>query len=156
MATHMYAKCVHCEKEFKGGIDADSALVDYEDCKSNAWWKLNYHMEQNHKDQMMQCPRRSEGGMMITKYDYWDDAGTCSYCGSMSAKRFFEAVEAGENIDPTDKSYKVYVGDKYSKFYFQHLDEEDKKKFIELYNNKTMKMKYNFYVRPYFCAAVGK
>ncbi|GGH14647.1 hypothetical protein GCM10007036_14120 [Alsobacter metallidurans] len=35
--------------------------------------------------------------------------GTCSYCGSITEQAFFAAVEAGLEVTPTDKSYKVYV-----------------------------------------------
>ena len=42
------------------------------------------------------------------------------------------------------------------KFYFQHLSDDDRTRFIELYNAKRMKLGYPgyFYSRPYFCKAV--
>ena len=38
-----------------------------------------------------------------------DGVETCSYCGSISPEAFFAAVEAGAEVGPTDKSYKVYI-----------------------------------------------
>lgn len=84
----------------------------------------------------------------------WSEDGTCSYCGSMHPDEFFKQVEAGAEVIPTDKSYKAYVmtpsGQK--KFYFQHLSHDDQAKFIELLNNKTMKIGYpgHFYTMPFF------
>jgi hypothetical protein len=34
---------------------------------------------------------------------------TCSYCGSIQPEALFAAIEAGAEIGPTDKNYKVYV-----------------------------------------------
>jgi hypothetical protein len=70
----------------------------------------------------------------------------------MNPEDFLEAVEAGQKITPTDKSYKAYVADT-KKFYFQHLNEEQMTKFIELYNQKKFNFEYpgHFYVTPYFC-----
>lgn len=41
---------------------------------------------------------------------------------------------------------------KHGKFYFDHLDEEGRKRFIELHNNHTMQLAYpgHFYTTPYF------
>ena len=46
------------------------------------------------------------------------------------------------NIDlgPTDKNYKVYVGN--TKFYFQHLSENQKREFVGLYNMRPRRQ-YN-------------
>lgn len=45
-----------------------------------------------------------------------------------------------------------------AKFYFQHLDEAQKLRFIELLNEKKLKFKggYGFYVMPYFIARSTK
>lgn len=83
---------------------------------------------------------------------------TCSYCGSISPAEFFTLVESGASIGPTDKNYKAYVdvGPHQKKFYFQHLDADDRRRFIELYNSKRMKLGYPgyFYARPYFVTEV--
>ena len=45
--------------------------------------------------------------------DYWGDCDghkSCSYCGSLSPAELFAAIEAGHELGPTDKNYKVYVG----------------------------------------------
>lgn len=108
---------------------------------------------------MFWCDRRHEG-MGIPPgepTDTWREDGTCSYCGSVSPSLFFERVLAGDEVGPTDKNYKAYIGER-GKFYFQHLSEEEKNRFIELYNNKTMKLGFpgHFYSRPFFCAVAPK
>lgn len=60
------------------------------------------------------CPRRSEGvrAFAANTKDSWrsrDGYQCCSYCGSLKNEAFFEAIEAGAELGPTDKSYKVYV-----------------------------------------------
>lgn len=115
--------------------------------------------------EMFYCPRAIEDGLgpnspMKGPFNgeaVWRPDGTCSYCGSLSPARFFEAVEAGLAVTPTDKNYKAYVpdapgGSPTGKFYFQHLSDEDKNRFIDLYNAKKMKIGIPgyFYVTPYF------
>ena len=111
---------------------------------------------------MQPCPRMEEDGTgYASPFKFgepeWRDNGTCSYCGSMSPTQFFRAIEAGAEIGPTDKNYKVYVDGgpddwNHGKFYFQHLDEPDKRRFIDLYNEGVMNLGYpgNFYTRPFF------
>jgi hypothetical protein len=61
------------------------------------------------------CPRRSESVLgSRSGNDEWNErrpgAGRqCSYCGSLHPDDFFAAVEAGAELGPTDKSYKVYI-----------------------------------------------
>lgn len=85
---------------------------------------------------------------------YWGHDHTCSYCGSLHPDKFLEAVELGHEVGPTDKSYKAYIGHPHphSKFYFQHLNEAQRAKFIELYNKDVMKIGYPgwFYTTPFF------
>jgi len=118
------------------------------------------------------CPRRSELGIdptvhKVPELDSWapprnegrginDTVRTCSWCGSMHPDDFFAAIERGEEIGPTDKNYKAYVGDSVGKFYFQHLGDEQKKRFVELVNSKAMKIGYpgHFYVLPFFLGRV--
>ena len=113
------------------------------------------------------CPRRQESvgfgsntRFKIPASDHWRKDGTCSWCGSLSPSLFFQAIDDGCEIGPTDKAYKVYVnGDKAPnvhgacKFYFQHLTPDDQQKFVDLYNDGKMKIGYpgHFYVRPFFC-----
>lgn len=81
------------------------------------------------------------------------------------------------SIEPTDNNYKIYImanpgtdlfnfihsynfqsktwqreKRRYSKFYFQHLSEEQKKRFVELVNEKKIKIDSPgyFYVLPFF------
>lgn len=58
------------------------------------------------------CPRRSEGPAFTKGPDTWierDGYPCCSFCGSLKPSAFFEAIEVGAELGPTDKSYKVYV-----------------------------------------------
>lgn len=83
-----------------------------------------------------------------------------------------ERVEQGWVVGPTDKTYKAYLsqaegadmGRTETKFYFQHLSDEQRNRFIELYNNALTKPKPiepymhigypgAFYNLPYFCRA---
>lgn len=109
---------------------------------------------------------------------------TCSFCGSMNPNEFMAKVEAGVEVGPTDKSYKCYVqldtginpitvtedtgprstftrtigGVKQMKFYYQHLNEAQMLRFIELLNTRQMKIGLpgHFYVRPFFCVSMPK
>jgi hypothetical protein len=109
----------------------------------------------------MRCPRRSISSDVYgyPAEDHWRDNGTCSYCGSITPKAFFEAIQEGKEIEPTDKSYKVYVKTtQFAKFYFQHLSNEDQDKFIKLVNDKQIKIGFPgyFYTTPYFCQKIEK
>lgn len=89
---------------------------------------------------------------------HWRDDGTCSYCGSLKAELLFEQIERGACITPTDKNYKVYVDlidhqvRGAGKFYFQHLDQDQQTRFIELLNQRKIKIGFPgyFYVTPFF------
>lgn len=96
----------------------------------------------------------------------WQADKTCSYCGSLNPDVFMERLEAGDvKLGPTDKSYKVYVrdgegravGGPAGKFYFQHLSEEQRSRFIELHNEGKLKLGQpgHFYVAPFFCQRVA-
>lgn len=112
------------------------------------------------------CPRAVENGggpnsPFNSPYNgemTWREDDTCSYCGSLNPATFMARLEAGDvELTPTDKNYKVYADGAglrgHSKFYFQHLNEEQKQRFIELYNERKLKMAYpgHFYVLPFFC-----
>lgn len=105
------------------------------------------------------CPRRmDELGPWEHQenLDEWNDRHghglTCSFCGSLKPELLFEALEAGNEIVPTDKDYKAYIDPGSRKFYFQHFSEDDEKKFVELLNAKKMKIGYPgyFYTLPFF------
>src|SRR6202044_1854444 len=90
------------------------------------------------------CPRRIEDGRIpgspfvgSDSVDVWGKDRTCSYCGSLHPDDFIAALESGERLVPTDKNYKAYLGD-HKKFYYQHLSEDQKRRFIELCNNKQI------------------
>lgn len=77
---------------------------------------------------------------------------SCSFCGSMPPEDFMQAVRDGKEIGPTDKNYKAYVGSTEGKFYYQHLDEEQRKEFIDLLNQRKVNIGYpgHFYILPFF------
>jgi len=114
------------------------------------------------------CPRRMHelgpwkyapnlDGWDRTRYD---NELHCNFCGSLHPDYVLSVMASGKcTLRPTDKNYKVYVdvpGDHMTsgKFYFQHFNEEQKKRFIQLYNIKPLPFKftypYGFYVMPYF------
>src|SRR3546814_14069437 len=105
--------CPSCSHIFAWGADDDSAIVDaqgerWRSCRENAHWKLTFHMQANHPEAAMLCPRRGEGGPFSDHgSDYWhesDGVQACSYCGSIHPDAFFAAIEAGHQLGPTDKS----------------------------------------------------
>jgi hypothetical protein len=200
--------CPHCDKIFAWGEDADSDIVKNPTCRANAHWKLSDHMAADHADQLFVCGRQTEshfGDFGLTPQAYWRKDGTCSYCGSLSPAELFAAIDAGAELGPTDKSYKLYVtvphpqagetirvgsssgptfnrnGDlniadatdeekatgryerismgtapatRQAKFYFQHFDEADCQRFIDLLNAKKLNLGVPgyFYARPFFIA----
>lgn len=102
----------------------------------------------------MQCPRRQEVGFRVTDSDQWVE-DKCSFCGSISPARLFQAIEAGATLTPTDKDYKVYVagdGIKHGKAYFQHFTKEDKQRFVDLFNAHKIDVGFpgHVYTLPFF------
>lgn len=131
------------------------------------------------------CPRRSEVGpqFRLPDHDTWDRRDgakgprTCSYCGSLHPEDFFILwIDDGE-IGPTDKNYKAYLRHPISqtgqfKFYFMHLDEAQRHRWIDTYNEIPETNRAHddsagtyepgpgprvgfpgyFYQRPFFCA----
>ncbi len=86
---------------------------------------------------------------------------SCNFCGSLHPDTFMAWVEAGGEVGPTDKNYKAYIHSpatdaaphgREAKFYYVHLGRDQKQRFIELYNDHTMKIGVpgNFYVFPFF------
>lgn len=120
------------------------------------------------------CPRRVEDGRAArdqTQDRYVTEADgasgqtrRCSYCGSMAADEFMDGVRSGElEVGPTDKNYKAYVAPadgsrpQTGKFYYQHLDEQQRDEFIQLHNQRTIKWGSPGYpyVPPYFAKSVA-
>lgn len=110
--------CSACDRAFAWGSDADSAIVEAQgpqwfQCRENAHWKLTFHTQAEHAETMHECARRAEsmaGG--LPGKDFWsknDGLLACSYCGSLPPDKFFEAVEQGCEVIPTDKNYKAYI-----------------------------------------------
>lgn len=59
------------------------------------------------------CPRRAESFREVKEGEsdgFREDDDTCRYCGSLNPDTFMARLEAGDvELDPTDKSYKIYV-----------------------------------------------
>lgn len=107
------------------------------------------------------CPRYLETTFVGSAF--WRIDNTCSFCGSLHPDTFMSAIQKECIIIPTDKNYKAYldpdeilrkehVFPTYPKFYFQHLSEERMKDFINLLNQKKLKIGYPgyFYNLPFF------
>jgi hypothetical protein len=105
--------------------------------------------------ELFHCARRSEPFIVEPAEDYWRCDRTCSYCGSMHPEDMLSGIALGMKVVPTDKTYKVYVGDNL-KFYFQHFNEEQQNTFIEMLNSQRVTIGYpeRFYVTPYFMALI--
>lgn len=107
------------------------------------------------------CPRRM-GGFGPWEHeenlDHWrtiDGTISCDFCGSISEPELFRLIELGAELGPTDKNYKVYVEHdsiRFGKFYFQHLSEEGRTRFVDLVNAKQLRIGYPgyFYRPPFF------
>lgn len=119
-----------------------SGAAQYEDGKR----RLTEHM----------CPRRGELGQAggFEGPDSWNTDGgqgsTCTYCGSLHPDRAMEMIESGEQVTPTDKNYKAYVGQ--AKVYFQHFSVEQRRRIVTLVNEKKINFAAPgyFYVPPFF------
>lgn len=110
------------------------------------------------------CPRRAESHIgsspaLARDNDYSADGDACYYCGSLNPDTFMARLEAGDILlGSTDKNYKVYVSGRglhSCKFYFQHLGDAQRQRFIELYNERRVRFQgEGLYVLPFFCKKV--
>lgn len=105
------------------------------------------------------CPRRNEAPYMITAPSNDNfNSGRCSYCGSAEPGVLLDRLNKSEVvITPTDKNYKIYMNSKDGeeverKFYFQHFNDEQKRQFVNLLNEKKIEFAEPgyFYVKPFF------
>lgn len=105
-------------------------------------------------DATFRCPRRDESGFEGRGPDHWRPDESCSYCGGLRPSTFLRLWDEGEIATPTDKDYKVYVSASPTptgKTYFQHFDEGEKWRFIELLNaGRELAYPGRFYVLPFF------
>jgi hypothetical protein len=106
-----------------------------------------------------ECPRSREDGRPTSPA--WRDDETCSYCGSLNPDVFMKQIEDGTiELGTTTKNYKVYIHadqqEGMSKFYFQHLSEDQKKRFVELLGERAIKFHhgYEFTVLPFFVSRI--
>lgn len=120
---------------------------------------------------MQPCPRQTNEATLSSQrqhQSHWRDDGTCSYCGSLSPDQFFEAISKNAELGPTDKDYKVYVSlpthwpyprpRGSAKFYFQHLNELERTRFVELLNARSLQIGYPgyFYRLPFFVTVLAQ
>lgn len=137
-----HEKCPFCPQEFEGAVMPATA-------GENAFLRCRTHVWMRHSDKLFRCGQYHVGSTE-TKNDFWRYDGKCSYCGSITQEVFFAEVEANAVLTPTDKNYKVYVGDN-KEFKFTHLDDAGKTRFIEMYNADKFNMPHGkFYVQPFF------
>ncbi len=90
--------------------------------------------------------------------------GKCSRCGRTAQELTFadhpelladaQAYGRGEQLDGSDQRHWTWTTREIeqTKFYFQHLSEEQMRRFIELLNGKKLKLDFpgHFYRLPYF------
>ena len=99
-----FSSCPHCAATFTA--DPKGETLE----QKNAYWALKAHVDAEHSEGLFRCGRQDEGGPLSAgKAAFWTSEGKCSYCGSLSPALLFEAIERGDELGPTDKSYKVYV-----------------------------------------------
>lgn len=101
-------KCQYCDQEFAWDDVSDYASQD-EKLAASGYWKRKRHLIELHSEHATACPRQAEGGPLSREPVFPHEDGSCGYCGSLSPEQFFEAIERGDEIGPTDKSYKAYV-----------------------------------------------
>ena len=131
----------------------------FEDRLQGWWYRFDYRFLCKPAEQ--DCPRKRDATMGIQRRHKtkWRRDGTCSYCGSLKSDLFFAAIDRGVELVPTDKNYKVYLQGPEApnvrgaaKFYFQHLDKDEKKAFVDMLNTKYLNIGIpgHFYRPPYF------
>ena len=106
------------------------------------------------------CPRFTPGPWAFTGESGFDKGGkVCQHCGSLHPDIFMQRIEEGTILlGATDKNYKVYThpakdtpAPESIKFYFQHLSDEQKARFVGHMNARTLKFRGSgFYRLPFF------
>lgn len=107
------------------------------------------------------CRRRGEQGRAGELQDHWNvkrGHRACSYCGSLHPNDLMARLELGNvELEPTDKHYMAYVageGLHHAKFHFQHLSDDQQQRFVDLLNEKRIRVGFPgyFYTKPFFIA----
>lgn len=72
----------------------------------------------------------------------------CSFCGSLHPDDFMAKLADGAELSTTSKTYKAYIGEDHTKFYFQHLSIEQQEAFVALYNDRRIVFAGGFGFNP--------
>lgn len=119
------------------------------------------------KNETFTCPLRESDGTADDNSpivwagrnkDTWvrrskDGPEQCTYCGSVHPAHFIAQLTEGRALGVTDKDYKAYLeGPVTRKFYYQHLNPEERRQFIALLNARRIIFSYpgHFTRLPYF------
>lgn len=72
--------------------------------------------------------------------------------GAVFKQHYRDCPRDGKCTGPDDCTHWVVRDHSPTKFYFQHLNEEQMQRFVELFNERKIKMHggYEFYVMPFF------
>lgn len=98
-------ECPVCDQEF-------TRFTAGEKFHNNAFLAMSDHVANSHPEALVECPRKTNEATLPVQFKapvFWEKDGTCSYCGSLSPEKFFEALDKNCELVPTDKNYKVYV-----------------------------------------------
>lgn len=102
-------------------------------------------------DYLMQ--RLEAGDVEITPTDKSYKIYVKNNGGDPLMQHFRECPQVSDCTGPHDCTHWVTREASSEKFYFQHLNPEQRVRFIELYNDKKLHLGYpgHFYVVPFFC-----
>ena len=95
---------------------------------------------------------------------HWRDDDTCSHCGGMRPSIALKAIREGATVEPTDKSYKMYVkgakeplpSSPANKCYFNHFSEAQAVEFVLLHHTGKMKLAHPGHFYSGLCFSVYK
>ncbi len=71
---------------------------------------------------------------------------SCSFCGGIDPEQVLEELAARRaRIGTTTKAYKIYLMPWHAKVYFQHFSVEQRKAFVDLFNERKNDGLFNSY-----------
>lgn len=151
--------CLHC-----GSLDADTfmARLEAETVRldpTDKNYKVYVHNDggakfgRSHRIDKMEDRIKAAAANARMLREATDSHDTLSEGDHADAVKY----EAGEPLDPMKNWIWTTEERNETKFYFQHLNEDQKKRFIELLNEKKIKLNEPgyFYRLPFFCTPVA-